>query len=170
MFVMEKHVFCTPKKTGTHSIHSMFRKHGEVVSPWHSTEWPNDGRIRLMVIRHPLDRLASMFHFAQRVNSAWLKRYADYGFAAWWPKFRDAPLNDWTKTCADYEDEFQPDIVFKLENGLDEVARYLEIEVKERFNNATHRRPSWEETIPDGLVDQCSLWAHRDIERFSYEW
>merc|ERR1712038_298807 len=68
-------IFCVPKKAGSVSLYKFFAKNAEYndYMSWHNrTTLPPPGRLlastRMMVIRHPLHRLASAFQYISRYS------------------------------------------------------------------------------------------------------
>lgn len=174
-----KWVICTPKKTGTHSLNAVLcdkTNYAQVISPWHGRTWNGNG-VRILIVRHPIERFVSMYYFVKRVRSAWLKRY-DTSFNEWANQFFNHPIEvnpDWRLNLCGYEQEFQPHCWFKTENlqgcldYLIEKFGYILPSVPHHYR--TKDRPSvmeaWDQLTS---LNKASLarWAAPDLRRYDY--
>jgi len=183
MLVGTKFCLCTPAKCGTRSVEAMLRPdHASLHYPRHGTVHPFDGTRRIMLVRHPHDRLLSHFAYNHRLRERgagiWAAKYseslASYCEAVLWHR-ANAPY--WIHTCnlTEMAAVFRPDVVFKLEHGLDALRRYL----KKRFGLPLPRTPHVNRTRrgPRGDLNELSLalrrrvldWLAPDLETFDYE-
>ena len=166
--------FGTPKKTGTHSVHSMLKQHGEIISPWHEPRWNlPETCTRYMIVRHPLDRLASMYWFSRRVKSAWLKKHADQGLEQWLEHFMRGDNTQWNGTLDAFASIWRPTKVFKIEDGFERIADHMflshSITCTPRKTNVTKSRADVAETfseVSSELMKAVHNWAQADMERW----
>ena len=132
------------------------------------------------IVRHPLPRLISAFHFQLEVER---KLPANMDFSSWIEEIKNKHL----KTPFPYDNHIRPmdDIVpqgakvFHIENGLDEVIDWLDetfgpAEVSgaiERLNErGTHgsKKMARATPTPDDIKTLSELYA-KDFERFGYD-
>lgn len=132
--------FCLPKKTGSQSLAGMLAPqemggegagYATLIGDFHGCEWDGQGK-RYMVVRHPLERLASMYWWSikeQNFNvgpggpDAWLKRFVVL-------LQENKPANaEWLLTQGEMAERFRVDRVFRLEDGLQNVLNHLGIAV-----------------------------------------
>jgi hypothetical protein len=140
---------CLPKKTGSQSLVGMCEGVADVVGEYHGCEWDGEGE-RLMVVREPKERLASMYWWSRKeVNfncgpggpDEWLERFAD---------LLGKP-DEWTISQREMAERFKPHKVFRLEDGLRAVLDHLgikaELQHRNRTQDAKSQRKSFAETF-----------------------
>lgn len=177
----------TPKKCGTHSLYAALcpseygRDRGHLpdlaasIGGWHEPKWGGVGK-RVMVVRHPFDRLASMVWFAEEHSQPyphkpptspdyWVRRLLDDR------RLGREETAEWWRTCSDYADLFRPDVACRLEDGLEKVFGEIGLggaaEVLHR--NRTQQRLSTEETLAllsAETMERVSGWAAEDLNRW----
>lgn len=135
---------CTPKKTGSQSLGVALSSVGEVAPDPHATEWDGVGR-RLLVVRHPYDRLNSMFWFQLAEGctpfgvrpdpAVWMER-----FLALRPQSWKAGLSEWLLTQSEIASRFRPESVLRFEDGLGRIARWAGVERDVPHVNRTARK------------------------------
>ena len=157
---------CTPKKTGSQSLQGMLADKATVEGDFHGPVWFGEGK-RVMVVREPYDRLASMYWFsvAQGVGlfmggtaSEWLRKFvAGFGWK------HKASYQEWVTSCSDLALVFRPDVVCRLEDGLELVFDAVGLERPEHIRhmnqtgNGKDQRKSFAETF--GSADAATLAA-----------
>src|SRR5262245_54835054 len=135
---------CMPKKTGSQSLVGMCEGMAEVRGEWHGCEWDGTGE-RLIVVREPHERLASMYWWSLKEGNfnhgpphpdAWLARFAGLLETN---KQHDA---EWLQTQGEMAAGFRPERVFKLEDGLRVALDYLGVSVShiQRRNETRGKR------------------------------
>jgi hypothetical protein len=156
---------CLPKKTGSQSLVGACEAAGvaRVEGEWHGADWAGTGR-RLMVVRDPRERLASMYWFAVS-GQHW--DWGPGGPAEWFGRFLARRTNpkagdrEWVTSQRELAAVFRPDEVFRLEDGLAAVLAAVGLDrACERRANATAgkrsaRKPFAETFAPDlpGLAE-----------------
>lgn len=175
----------TPPKTGTHSIHAALCREphlgATVIGPSmdgrvdrHTTAIPieaDDCQI-LAVVRHPLDRLVSLWHHLVRWDAMYGRAtMAFYIFAAHVGR-RDAktvagdPLYGWN-LCDHLAHVPERTKFVKLESLAAELAQAgIAVELPRLLES--HRRP-WPAYYDTGLLATVEPWARPDCERFGYD-
>lgn len=162
---------CMPKKTGSQSLAGMCEGIASVVGEWHGCDWSGTGR-RYLVVREPRERLASMYWYSQaNGGGAW----GDRGVIGWCERFAqmvDArKLGDleWWMDQGEYVERFQPNQVFRLEQGLQPLLDLLGVTTPMQYRNKTKgkrtdRRPFAEtfQGVPAGLMEPIHTWLRRD--------
>lgn len=129
--------FAMPKKTASQSLVGMCEGVAEVQGEMHGAEWNGSGR-RYMVVRNPYERLASMYwHMMREANylfggdpTAWLSRLIEMR-----PQRNKGPLTEWLVTQSEMAVQFQPDKVFRLEDGLQSVLDAIGVVVPMQHRN-----------------------------------
>lgn len=166
---------CSPKKTATQSLEGMLvPQFASIVGEMHGSEWAGSGE-RILVVRNPYERLASMFWFA-------LKSHAnDYrpalGATEWCRRLlADQYVNksvarEWSRNQLQLAAEFRPSVTFRLEDGLMRVVNHVGVYVDEQRRNVTgdskaSRKP-FAETFAladESLRQAIDAWAAPDME------
>lgn len=138
-------VLCTPSKTGSTSlattlINRLGVAHRE--GSQHSTICHHTGAQRIMVVRNPFDRWASMYSFCKAKRpKAYLSEFTSNInlFANEWIKQIDNIKRNtyWTDNLSVQAMEFDPQHVFRLEDGLQNVIDHLGYDIKVSKTNTT---------------------------------
>lgn len=173
--------FALPKKTGSQSLSGMLAADdngggdgvnvAKTIGAFHDYKWEGDGR-RYMVVRDPRERLASMYWWSKKEQNfnqgpggadEWLQR-----FAAMLDQPRIGDMDEWLVTQGEMARVFQPDKIFRFEEGLDAVVAYLGLYVRTQCRNVTkeknHERLAFSQTfkaIPSEICD----WLDDDLLR-----
>ena len=179
----------TPPKCGTHTLHAVFCSppwcgHA-VVGPTisdpakldrHVRVWPNelDGYRKLVVVRHPLDRLVSLFLHFVRFEAAEGRGTPSFRTFCRWvvgprpPEFGPQLLYRWN--LCQWLEGAKWDAVLKVESLQADLAREgLAVESLPRENTSFRSRP-WQAFYDVELFELTRPWAEPDCERFGYEW
>lgn len=180
-----KWAICTPTKTGTYSLQHTLINRLKVAHKLqydkHDTEYNGKGK-RYMMVRHPLERWASMYWFfvnlEERDASVFLKKYIGRGiniFAEEWiSRVKNKANEPNTMYLDNYYDiylKFKPDKFFKLEDGLQNVIEFLGYDIKVSRSNVTKDKCSWYETrnlLSEKNLNFIHQWAKPDIQFFKY--
>lgn len=157
-----KIIVCTPTKVGSTSLeevilveHELGRRlyRGEAMgnAPGHNRGYKHGaecvftGKKRLVLVRHPLDRFASIYAFIAKSKGNFFNDLVKYARKGKVDSFCSAYLdsNDtvWTRQLSTYVDKFKPTSVFKLEeNGIYKIAMEFGIELEKvpYINRTTH--------------------------------
>lgn len=151
---------CLPKKTASQSLVGACEAAGtaRVEGEWHGADWAGTGR-RLLVVRDPRERLASMYWWSLKEQN-WNR--GPGGPAEWFARFRELRAaykpadREWVASQRELAAAFRPDVVFRLEDGLAAVLAAVGLDsTHERRANVTAgkrsvRRP-FAETFPADL-------------------
>jgi len=118
------------------------------------------------MIRHPLDRFVSMYHFTVRVKSAWHKRYAT-DFETWAKAFFDNPGENlqWQMNLTDIAHVFRPQEFIRLEYLNSDCFRVLGVHNPSHINR-TVDRPAYEDSLDELTPETRALvedWAMPDL-------
>lgn len=163
---------CMPKKTASHSLVGMTEGVACVVGEWHGCDWSGTGR-RYLIVREPRERLASLYWYSQvHSGGAW----GPGGVIGWCERLlqmanrRREQDFEWWATQSDYAERFQPDQVFRLEEGLQQILVAIgQPETPIQFRNVTQgkrieRRPFAEtfRDVPKTTMDDICAWLCRD--------
>lgn len=153
---------CMPKKTGSQSLVGACAGVAEV-SDYHGCEWGGAGE-RLMVVREPKERLASMYWWSKKEANfnpgpggpdEWLERFAD---------LLNKP-DEWTLAQSAMAARFRPSKVFRLEDGLqavlDRVGVKATIQYRNRTADAKSERKSFAETFAT-IPGRVQQWLDSD--------
>lgn len=166
---------CSPKKTASQSLDGMLvPQFGKQVGEIHGSEWSGAGK-RVLVIRNPYERLASMFWFALKEHVS--DHRPDLGPEEWCRRVlagqhvEKAVEREWCRNQRQHADEFTPSVVCRLEDGLSRVCEAIGAGVLEQRRNETAsakaKRKSFAETF-DGVCAsvRCAIdaWCKPDIE------
>lgn len=152
---------CTPTKCGTYSLEATLVERlsvAEKLVPRHQCEKTHAVGERIMVVRHPYDRWASMWWFIVQhgAGKIWCGDFSHdiNAFVTEWNyRRRERPNWMWTENLAYHHRHFEPATVFKLEtNSYVDLLRYLfekyEVPlVKVSHKNVTRERRTWQETF-----------------------
>ena len=179
----------TPPKCGTHTLHAVF-----CAPPWngqtivgptvsdpqkldrHVRVWPNDleSYRRLVVVRHPLDRLVSLYlHFArfEAAEGRGTPNFAD--FCRWVvgterpPGFCGQLFYHWN--LSRWLEGVSWDGLVKVENLAGDLVREgLAVESLPREYASFRTRP-WRAFYTAELLEHVRPWATPDCERFDYD-
>lgn len=175
-------VICTPTKVGTYSLEGTLIDRlnvGYKITPRHRPDVPEcvpRTAKRLIVVRHPLDRWASMYWFIVRETGKgiWLEKFShdiNVFCEEWLRRRKEDPHWMWTDSQAEHNDVFQADVFFKQEDDLQRLVDYLGYDIRVSHRNETQGRPSVDETLaalePKNL-QAVLAWATRDCELFKY--
>lgn len=168
---------CMPKKTGSQSLHGMLSGAAEIVGEFHGGEWEGTGK-RVMVVREPYERLASMYWFSLSTGiglfmgeggaAKWLDRFVA-GFA--W-KHKPA-YAEWVLSQSELAEQFRPVVVCRLEDGLEKVFDVLGLEQPTHIHRAnitkgkhSDRRPFAETFTGASAAALAAVesWCRPDLE------
>lgn len=180
----------TPPKCATHSLHAVFsappwRGH-TIVGPTiadrrlldrHVRTWPNelDGHRKLVVVRHPLDRLVSLFLHFVRFEAAEGRGTPSFNNFCRWvvgpdrpPGFAPQLLYQWN--LCQWLEGVAYDGVLKVESLAEDLrGEGLAVESLPRENTSFRSRP-WRAFYCAELLDLVRPWATPDCEQFGYAW
>jgi hypothetical protein len=181
----EKIVICTPTKVGSTSLEEailnrykvgrrIFRDEAlglgrESVSHYkHGMRCDLKVKKRLILVRHPLARFASIYAFFKNSKNNWKSELIDYArkdkIHAFCEAYIKAESTVWTAQLIEYIEEFKPTKIFKLEeNGIYNIAEELGIRLESvPFINKT-RHGGWIEMAQrlDPLIKKQILDAHK---------
>jgi hypothetical protein len=179
----------TPPKCATHTLHAVF-----CAPPWcgrtivgptaadpqkldrHVRTWPNEllGYRKLVAVRHPLDRLVSLFlHFVRFEAAEGRGTPCFANFCRWvvGPErpaaFAPQVIYQWN--LSKWLEGVEWDGVLRVESLDEDLWREgLAIESLP-CENASYRVRSWQEFYDDELLDLVQPWAMTDCERFALE-
>ena len=163
---------CSPKKSGSQSLLAMLCPRltdgtgidkAKFVGAPHDFTWTGTGK-RILIVRHPIDRFASMY---------WAS-YGDGSFAhgrgveGWLEQFFQqaatktiTPAFEWTTTQTEIASVFNPDVICKLEDGLPRVLDVIGIECERVcWRNQTSPRHDFAKTF--GCISD--EWKKRIID------
>lgn len=167
-------VICTPTKTGTYSLEGTLIDRANVaykIVPRHSTHWPvHEGEERILIVRHPLDRWASMYWFIKKETGKGIwgeKHSSDINtFCEWW-----ATQNNfmWTYNLSRNCELFKPDLVFRQEEGFVDLLQHLGVTIAPSHRNKVAGRPSYIATIGELSLKNYDIvmkWAEPDLKMF----
>ncbi len=176
---------CMPKKTGSNSLVAMLAPtvagrdgydFAEMPGEWHGCQWDGKGK-RVMVVRHPLDRWASLYWYAQQEGGPFR---GPPGIELWAKQFLEAKTTnhedsrEWWITQSEMADVFHPDVVCRLEDGLERVMEVINMPHKKMYHrNKTEDRQSTETTLAqlsDDSRDAIGAWAAEDLRRWYGGW
>lgn len=182
-----KWVICTPTKTGTYSLEATLidrlnvaYKHQPIISVVgyrHMTEYDGPGN-RILVIRHPLERWASIYWFTRmhmlRGNGIYLSNFAwDVNVYAkeWYRRRLHNPHPMYTDNLFETYKNFRPNVIFKQEEGLQKLIDYLGYDTRVSHKNRTDDKKDWCDTLPLLNAENISnimTWAKPDLKKFNY--
>ena len=172
----------TPPKTASDTLHRVFCSG----SPWnglavvgehsqprnidkHYPCVPNEARSfrKLLCVRHPLDRLVSLWHHRCRLH-AW-EGQATESFNRFCELLVGGELKTWLwRTTIAELVPWEPDGLLRCESlAMDLDREGLNVREVPR-HNTSFRRP-WQEYYTPTLLDLIRPWATADCERFGYE-
>jgi hypothetical protein len=159
---------CVPKKTGSQSMQAMLNPVAQASFPFHGGAWDGVGK-RYMVVREPRERLTSMYWFSQTPDAG-SPELQGASAPDWFERFLSLRANggreDYTATQAELAKQFQPEQVFKLEDGLDPLMQRTlgYVPPMQRLNQTAERR-TFDETFPEvseplqaWLADDAGVW------------
>jgi hypothetical protein len=175
-------VIVTPPKTASDSLHRLFCSGppwnglalvGEHSEPGnidkHYPRLPNEAAncTTLLLVRHPLDRLVSLYLHRGRLLS--YRGEPTPSFEEHCRLLVDGKLVSWlfTSTIADLVGDWKPDRLVRVESlGRDLAEAGLVVPNVPRVNFA-FRRP-WPAYYTPSLVQLVRPWAAKDADRFGY--
>lgn len=174
---------CTPTKCGTYSLEGTLIDRAQVAYkhvPRH--DWDGGIGDRILVVRNPFDRWASMYWFMvqEAGKGIWLQDYVDTidEFVEQWSACSPPDLQRmmWHSDLTTYAEKFKPDRVFKMEDDYERVLEYLRSRYAMTLprmsrRNTTRGRRSTTETL--AMMSQASRekvlsFCSRDAEKFGY--
>jgi hypothetical protein len=181
LLIDHRTVILTPPKTASDTLHRVFCSGPPwnglaVVGPHHGVvdkhypHVPNEAfRFKvLLTVRHPLDRLVSLWHHKCRL-AAWAGEASES-----FPRFVNGLAAGevvtwlWKTTIVELIGDQRIDGVLKCESLADDLAGVgLPVDAKHR-HNTSFRRP-WQDYYDAGLLATVEPWARPDIERFGYD-
>lgn len=182
-------VVCTPSKTGSTALEASFRGLGALkLSPRHRCDIDMGAPLKILIVRHPVERLVSMYHFltTERTGKAYGSKCRS--FAEFLDKLHEDYETDvqrgldrpwrrggyaydhrlFTMRLHEYADLWKPTRVVRLEDGLDEVhrlvgSRHTVKHVWPSSDTNRGKRPGVDETIGD---EDISFWVHEELGRW----
>ena len=173
----DRWAFGLPMKTASQSLvtclaPSTFGRHGDNMAAmhgdWHGTRYEGAGE-RLMVVRNPYERLASLYWFSFERTTAWLT--GEGGPLAWLGRLiarRDGQHEpedrDWLSTQAEFAAEFKPARTFRLEDGLAAPLSHVGYCGMIPHTNQTPGRKSYLDTFGDCRL--ADAFCAPDMEAF----
>ena len=175
----------TPPKCATHTLHDALcappHCGQSVVGPVagnqdlldrHVRSWPNEvvGFRRVVVVRHPLDRLVSLYLHLARWDAAFGRATPAFWFFAQQVGRRELsdPFYAWSVSQWLAGVEFEAVLrVESLASGLSNLG--LGVDRLPLRNASYHVRP-WRQFYDPSLLEAVSGWAKPDCDRFGYEW
>ena len=179
-----KWVICSPAKTGSYSIERTLISKMEIAHKWKTqnrvgTFYDGKAKERILVVRNPLDKWASMYWFMKEVHgkgrTIWMGKHTNSieNFATHWLEaVRNNPHANWTDSYSDMALKFKPSKVFKLESLKFDLEGLLGYEVELLHANKTGFKLPWKETkkeLSKKNLDGIMAWAKPDLKRFNYE-
>jgi hypothetical protein len=180
----------TPPKCATHTLHAVF-----CAPPWcgrsivgptvsdpqkldrHVRQWPNElvGYRKLVVVRHPLDRLVSLFlHFVrfEAAEGRGTPCFADFGRWVVGPERPDAfaPQLIYQWNLSKWLEGVEWDGVVNVESLADDLRREGLVVESLPCENASYRVRPWHDFYMPDLLELVRPWAQTDCEQFGYDW
>lgn len=182
LLIEHRVVILTPPKTASDALHRLFcsgppwsglavvQRHHDVLDK-HGMEIPAEaaGFRVLLSVRHPLDRLVSLWHHRCRLHAYHGRGSCSFQeFATQVAGGR--PLGWlWTTTIDELAGELQPDALLRCESlAADLKAAGLDVAEIPRVNESYRR--SWPAYYTAELLQRLRPWADRDCQRFTYAW
>lgn len=171
---------CTPPKTGTVSLQAaLVPKYATKTSGRHTMEYNGRG-YRMITVRHPLERWASMYWFTKQKShrGIFMAGFAETPntYADEWVRrrFKTPMYHTWLSSQSEYFNCFEATSYAKQEDGFDELLielRHYGINITIPHLNVTTVKHSWQETARQ--LNRHNLaaireWAKRDRMFFNY--
>lgn len=183
LLVDQRICIVTPPKTASDLLHRTFCQ-----SPWHGLaivgEHSEPGNIdkhypgipneaahfkKVLIVRHPLDRLVSLYHHYCRLRAFDGLSSPDFGCFVVLVAERSVAWM-FHMTIGDLIGDFSPDVVIRVEN-LEDGLRNAGLEVADlpHWVNQSFRKEWWEYFRGTCALECAKEWAKADAERFGYD-
>ena len=179
----------TPPKCATHTLHAVF-----CAPPWrgrtivgptvsdpskldrHVRQWPNElaGYRKLVVVRHPLDRLVSLFlHFVRFEAAQGRGTPCFTDFCRWVvgpdrpPGFSPQVIYQWN--LSKWLEGVEWDGLLRVESLAQDLRRHGLAVESLPCENASYRVRPWRDFFDAELLKVVREWAVTECEQFEYE-
>jgi hypothetical protein len=201
----------TPTKTGTHSVEAMVRRAekdpanqlrlvrmpGSKIPRHHHMLVPGgcESYSRMLMVRHPLDRLASLYFWLLRWPWQWKSRAAEFTeltldeFCSWWLNVREEigldgsyigameqfnwwrSPNIWCVTLSECDAAFGPHDVIRLEHLEDDLNKHLPRDwgAIPHVNRSREIGDSWRDKYKSRTIRFMSAELEDDLDNYGYD-
>jgi len=168
---------CTPPKTGTVSLQTaLVPNFANTLQYRHQSSYTGKGE-RILVVRNPLERWASMYWFTkQKARTAiFLGAYTlnvDMYAHQFFIRRELDPHPFFTDNQVEFHKKFEADIYFKQEDGLQKIMSYIGLGyVQVPHENQTKSKVGWQQTsklLNKENYNKVMEWADKDLFKFKY--
>lgn len=166
-------VIVTSSKCGTHSLEAACKSTGFAYRslPRHSAKVDLEIPIRILIVRDPYDRFASMWFHQLYMDADYNVKERDIGFEAWTAKFFDdrdsGKQNVWVNNLSDQHRIMQATHFFKMESQAllwKFLSQYCEVPKREHrayVNKNRERQAPYHELTPETRA-RLDAWCASD--------